>query len=49
MPVNPAVVFSGDQVRDFSVFGDNTYTYKQVCKNVVEITIEECSEYINTY
>lgn len=49
MPVNPAVVFSGDWVRELYCFGDNTYAYKQVCKNMVEITIEQCNRYINTH
>ena len=34
--------------ENFYLSGDNTQAYKEVCKNVVDIAIEQCSEYRNT-
>lgn len=46
--VKPAVNAQWRQGERISVLsGDKTQAYKEVCKNMVEITIEQCSEYRN--
>lgn len=46
--LNQQLTLSGDRGERISILsGDKTQAYKEVCKNMVEITIEQCSEYRN--